>query len=84
MCHGAGAQQVDLVSTGMESRVVGKNSSDKLMCAGRVLVSDSGGPSLLVEKIMDQPPCGQRMPVGGTLSDMEIECVQDWVDSIGN
>jgi hypothetical protein len=82
-CHGAGAPQVDLTSAGMESRVVGKNAADSGKCAGRVLVSRSGGPSLLLEKIDDQPPCGDQMPLGGSLPDADRKCVTDWVSSIG-
>ena len=68
----------------MESRVVGKTSADKGVCAGRVLVSDSGGPSLLLEKLMDQPPCGSKMPlIGAAVTDSEVDCVEDWVNSIG-
>jgi len=85
-CHGAGASQVDLVSAGVENRLVGKMSASNGLCKNRVLVSPSGGSSLLIDKITKtQPPCGSAMPPLGTqLTDTEQTCLTDWVDSLAN
>jgi ribosomal protein S27E len=85
-CHGAGASQVDLVTAGVEKRLVGKMSASNGLCKNRVLVSPSGGESLLLQKITQtQPPCGAAMPPLGTqLSDTEQTCLTEWVDSLAN
>ncbi|HKP64499.1 MAG TPA: hypothetical protein VJV78_47505 [Polyangiales bacterium] len=82
-CHGAGASQVDLVSAGVEKRLVGKMSTSNGLCKNRVLVSASGGESLLIDKVTKtQPPCGSAMPIGSMLTDTEQTCLTDWVDSL--
>lgn len=84
-CHGAGASQVDLVSAGVEKRLVGKMSASNGLCKNRVLVSPSGGQSLLIDKVTKtQPACGSAMPIGSMLSDTEQTCLTDWVDSLAN
>jgi cytochrome c5 len=85
-CHGTGASQVDLVSAGVENRLVGKMSASNGLCKNRTLVSTSGGDSLLIQKVTQtQPPCGSAMPPLGTqLSDTDQTCLTDWVDSLAS
>jgi hypothetical protein len=84
-CHAAGGTQVDLVSANVAARLVGKSSSTRLPCKGRTLVDSTGGDSLLIDKIMDPPPCGELMPLGGTkLPDADRSCLTGWVSSLAN
>lgn len=85
-CHGKGASQVDLVGAGVESRLIGKMSASNGLCKNRVLVSPSGGESLLLEKITKtQPACGAAMPPLGTqLTDTDQTCLTNWVESLAN
>jgi hypothetical protein len=82
-CHNATAPQIDLASPGVQSRLVGKKStSDE--CSNRTYVTTDGSPSLLIQKIMDSPPCGLKMPIGPALTTAETTCLTDWVDSLSN
>jgi hypothetical protein len=87
MCHGLPAfdQSNGNLSTGMDkdstyNALVGKKSTSS-MCANRILV-DPGKPetSLLLQKVMPNPPCGLRMPNGGApLTDPQIEMIRSWI-----
>jgi hypothetical protein len=81
-CHASGGTQVDLVSANVATRLVGKPSSSQLLCKNKTLVSATGGASLLIDKIMDPPPCGSLMPITGSLTDTERSCLTDWVSSL--
>jgi hypothetical protein len=86
-CHGAGATQIDLLSSGVEMRLVDKPSSSAAtaQCKGRTLVSSDGSAeSLLIEKLSETPPCGSPMPLGSTLTDTELTCISDWIDTLAN
>ena len=37
--------------------------------------------SLLYTKLLAQPPCGERMPNGGSVSDAQLSCVLAWIKS---
>ncbi|MBA2542518.1 MAG: hypothetical protein H0V17_22945 [Deltaproteobacteria bacterium] len=82
-CHGAEQPDadLDLVSAGLEMRVLG--ASSKATCEERTLVEQGGTEHLLIEKIEAAPSCGSRMPLGQTpLTPIEIECVKRWVDAL--
>jgi hypothetical protein len=83
-CHAQGLSQVDLASSNVEKRLVGVDTpSSSIQCKGQKLVTTDGSPSLLLEKLKDDaPPCGTKMPLGGTLSSDELKCVSDWVDTV--
>lgn len=82
-CHAANAEQVDLGSPGLQTRLVDKKStSDE--CGDRTFIASDGSPSLLIQKIMDSPPCGLKMPIGPALTTAETKCLTDWVDSLAN
>lgn len=53
-------------------------------CDGWLLVTP-GSPdrSFLYHKLVDEkPPCGDRMPLGGALSEAQRRCVRDWIQSL--
>lgn len=81
-CHGAYAPNVapDLASPGIATRLVDVTSQG---CTDRVLV-DSANPqdSYLLEKLRPDPSCGNQMPLGGTLSEDDIACVEQWVEGL--
>ena len=80
-CHGpAGgavppASELDLVSPGVEARLVGVAG----VCMGLLIDPADPENSLMVRKLHPAPSCGQRMPFGGMLTDDEIDCVTEWV-----
>lgn len=76
-CHPQGGA-LDLASPSVEARLVGKASS--ATCSGAVFANpaDPEG-SLLYKKLNDSPPCGSKMPLGASLSPLEINCIKDWI-----
>lgn len=80
-CHPQGGTLVDLASPGVAARVVGKTSTPT--CNGVVLANpaDPEG-SLLHKKLQDSPPCGSKMPLGASLSPLEIDCIKDWIGTL--
>jgi hypothetical protein len=82
-CHAKGTTaQTDLASDGVADRLLDQPAKNA-MCKGRTLVATDGSPSLLVEKLSGNPPCGAAMPLGGALSAKDKQCVFDWVASVG-
>ena len=87
MCHGLPPfdQSNGNLSTGMDrastyAALVGKPSTSS-MCGGRTIVV-AGHPeqSLLLQKVLPNPPCGLRMPNGGAaLSDTQTEMIRSWI-----
>src|SRR4051794_30338407 len=87
MCHGLPPYDLSNgnLSTGMDkastyAALVGKSSTSSL-CKDKLLV-DPGKPasSLLLQKLLPNPPCGLRMPNGRAgLSDVQIELVRSWI-----
>lgn len=82
-CHGAGAPQIDLVSSGIEERLVGKASSST-QCKDRVYVATDSGESLLLRKFEAVPPCGIRMPIGEPLDQADVMCISSWVKAVAD
>ncbi|HEY2733258.1 MAG TPA: hypothetical protein VGI70_04700 [Polyangiales bacterium] len=65
--------------------LVGKMSAgvDQSKCGGKTYVA-AGSPStsLLYGKLTASPPCGVRMPMGGTpLADADIATVSSWISA---
>lgn len=87
MCHGLPPfdQSNGNLSTGMDrastyAALVGKTSTSS-MCAGRTYVV-AGKPeqSLLLQKLLPDPPCGLRMPNGGAaLSEAQTDMIRSWI-----
>jgi hypothetical protein len=78
-CHGANAaqQDLDLVSPGLASRVVGVPGTT---CAG--VLADPADPerSLIYQKILPSPPCGGQMPLARPpLGREDAACVLAWI-----
>lgn len=81
-CHAMGSMQIDLGSPGVEDRLIGKSHTTGL-CANKTLITTDGSPSLLIQKLMDAPPCGSKMPLGGMLPASDLACFTDWVSAVG-
>jgi hypothetical protein len=65
--------------------LVGKTSVSA-RCMGKTLVV-AGHPemSLLFQKLSPNPPCGSRMPLGGTaFTDAQLEMIRSWIAAGAN
>jgi hypothetical protein len=83
ICHSAGDMPgggLDLLSEGAVERVAGVESPN---CEGEVLAvpGDPDG-SLIVRKLGDDPPCGDRMPLAGALEGGEEACIREWIEDM--
>jgi hypothetical protein len=81
-CHAAKQMQVDLVSAGVTARLVDQKSASAT-CKDRVFIATDGKPSLLLQKLSATPPCGAKMPLVGTLTSANEDCLNQWVMSLG-
>jgi hypothetical protein len=81
-CHATNTPQMDFASPGVEDRLIGKSPSSGV-CQDKILITTDGSPSLLTQKLMDAPPCGTKMPLGGMLPASDVSCVTDWVNAVG-
>ncbi|MFO7565047.1 MAG: hypothetical protein R6X02_20545 [Enhygromyxa sp.] len=83
-CHDADAPAANLDFTrsaeGIAAQLVDVPSG---VCADWVRVVP-GDPerSILLAKLHDPPPCGERMPVDGHLSEHDIACLTRWVETV--
>jgi hypothetical protein len=78
-CHGATApqQDLDLVSPGVASRVVGVAGKE---CAGALADPADPEGSLIYQKLLPNPPCGGQMPLARPpLGRAEAQCVLAWI-----
>jgi hypothetical protein len=78
-CHGSDApqQDLDLVSPGVPSRVVGVGGKG---CS--VPLADPADPegSLIYQKLLPNPPCGGQMPLARPpLGRADVACVLAWI-----
>ena len=85
-CHSAGTKAggLDLASPGVQTRLVNALSKG---CTDKVLVSpgDAAGSYLLDKLRGAGDVCGVPMPKGGApLDAARINCVTDWIDSLGS
>jgi len=80
-CHGEGSNLGTFAASESAARgYIGKNGA--VTCAGQGPIIDPSDPasSMLVQKMGDDPPCGNYMPLAGALlSDAEIACIEDWM-----
>jgi hypothetical protein len=84
-CHGASnpAMGLDLVSPGLESRLIDVSSNG----CGQILVTPgSSASSYLFQKLTQSAPtCGDPMPLGGaTLPQQQTSCIGTWIASMGS
>jgi hypothetical protein len=91
-CHSMPASQVSNGNfhTGMDAAqtydaLLGTTSTSNA-CAGRsVVVPGDPEQSLFYLKVAGQPPCGNRMPLGGrALSAAQVEMVRSWIAAGAN
>jgi hypothetical protein len=77
-CHDATtkAESLDLVSSGVASRLVGVPSVEG---TGLLIAPSSPSQSVVYTKLLAMPPFGARMPTGNPLDPARIQCVLDWV-----
>ena len=81
-CHGAfgSAAGLDLVSADLAQRLSNVRGSGA--CGDYQMINVSAPEqSLLYLKVTAQA-CGIRMPIGGTLSDVEQQCILDWITEL--
>jgi hypothetical protein len=95
-CHDArgSAANLDMASLGWEKRLVGMSPTNSpapitpSVCAGQGQVELVTGVlpavGLFLQKLLPNPPCGDRMPTTGPpyLSDTEMACVQAWANAL--
>lgn len=86
-CHSMPASDISNgnLSTGTDQAsayaalVAGKSTSSR--CGGKPLVVPfHPEESLLLDKVLDKPTCGDRMPLGGmALSAAQVETIRSWI-----
>lgn len=80
-CHGEGSNLGTFAASESAARgYIGKGGA--VTCAGQGPIIDPSDPasSMLVQKMGDDPPCGNYMPLAAArLSDAEIACIEDWM-----
>lgn len=82
VCHDAEdpVSALDLASPGLEARLVDVPST-----CGELMLIDSADPaaSFLLQKLGTvAPDCGSSMPLGGRLDTDDLDCIEEWVDSV--
>jgi hypothetical protein len=84
-CHNAEALLggLDLVSPGVETRLVDQPSSDSECASLKRIDSANPADSFLLEKIEStDPACGDPMPFGSRLAATDIDCLKAWVNGL--
>ena len=77
-CHTGDGDLFDVNSPGLAERL--PRLTARVFCIGRPLI---GYDSYLIEKISGTPRCGSRMPLVGGLSTRQIDCISQYVRSLG-
>jgi hypothetical protein len=73
------AGDVDLITEPLDSRLAEQEGTcDSTF---KVVVPGDAQASMLYLKLT-APPCGGKMPIGGTLTDDEIKCVENWINGL--
>jgi hypothetical protein len=75
-CHSPMKQTPDLVSPGVEARLLDVPSR----CMSIPYIS--AGESFLEEKLEGDPRCGFAMPFGGSMTPEDKQCVLEWIDEV--
>jgi len=82
-CHGAGAASdldLSLPIEDLEAQLVGVASA---VCPDQIrVVPGDPSASFLFAKLHDSPECGEKMPIDGTLSGYELECIEQWIEDV--
>jgi hypothetical protein len=60
--------------------IVGQKSPGTKCSSGVLVVPGDPGSSLFLQKLSPNPPCGDRMPLGGApLSDAQLQMIRGWI-----
>jgi hypothetical protein len=80
-CHlGDQAQQGQDLSEGQAYKNIVNVKSAEVDTLFRVKPSDSANSYLFQKISQDHPAVGERMPLGGSLSQTDIDTIQRWID----
>lgn len=82
-CHGKeGKLGLENIDDAYKQLFEAKAAGDLCKSTNQLRVKP-GSPdeSLLLAKLKADPPCGVRMPVGGTLSDKQLAQIQAWIEA---
>ena len=76
------AEQLDLISPNVESRLVGVNSVAP-GCQNQVLVV-AGAPasSYFLAKVEGTGLCGLKMPLGALIDPRDVDCISQWIETL--
>jgi hypothetical protein len=83
-CNGVGCHGSELPAVGLNLLDVSPDeleSKSSALCSGwSLVVPGSPEKSFLYQKLAStMPACGEAMPIGGQLSQAEVQCVGDWI-----
>jgi hypothetical protein len=86
-CHGMPANDITNgnLHMGMDQAtaymaLVGKTSTSSMCTSKTYVVAGQPDMSLLMQKLSPTPPCGSRMPLGGTaFTDAQLEMIRSWI-----
>jgi hypothetical protein len=85
LCHSPGVSPPDLVSEGLEERLLDKPSNPDGPCADEILIDgDAPGNSLLLKKTGGMSTCGAPMPLtnpSGLTAD-QVRCIEAYVELV--
>jgi len=82
-CHGTGSNLGTFAAS--EDEFLAIIGEEGTICAGRGPLVDPADPegSILIQKLGDDPPCGQPMPAGvDRLSPEDIECLTSYIGGL--
>jgi hypothetical protein len=80
-CHGgpSASTGLDLTSDGLRARLANVNGGGA--CNDKPLIDEDNPEQSTLYLIVTSSACGLRMPLGGTLSAKEQECVLEWISA---
>jgi hypothetical protein len=81
-CHSGGG--LSLFASDLETAEEFIDEPSGICGAGAGVMFDPANPSasLVIQKVRGTSSCGGRMPIGGTLSEEEITCIEDWIGTL--
>lgn len=81
-CHGAGAVAtgLDLTSDNLAARLGDRMGTGA--CSSYALIDRTTPERSAIYVKVTADACGSRMPLGGTLSDREQQCILQWIENL--
>jgi hypothetical protein len=81
-CHFSGGQVPNLTAGNSYAAIVGVASATAT-CSGNTYVTAGNAAASLVyaKVIVAAPPCGSHMPLGGQLSNANLQTIADWINA---